>query len=56
MSSYDRIAEGYRKVYIRIQGISRLKLSELEEELKEKTAMLYMVDLREDKREVYAVN
>ena len=54
LTSYDRVKEGYRKVYIRFYGIDRLKLQELEEELKEKATLLYMIDLRENKREIYA--
>jgi acetoin utilization protein AcuB len=55
LTSYDRVKEGYRKVYIRFYGIDRLKLQELEEELKEKATLLYMIDLRENKREIYAL-
>ena len=54
LSSYDRVPEGHRKVYIRMYGIDRTKLPQLKEELKEKAALLYMVDLRENKREIYS--
>ena len=53
LSSYDRVEPGHRKVYIRMYGIDRLKLPKLKEELKEKATLLYMVDLRENKREIY---
>jgi acetoin utilization protein AcuB len=52
LSSYENVPEGYRKVYIRDYGIERKKLKQLKNELKEKTALLYMVDHRENKREV----
>jgi len=55
LSSYDRIQKGYRKAYIRMYEIDRLRLPQLEEELKENATLLYMVDLRENKREVYAL-
>lgn len=55
LSSYDRVKKGYRKAYIRMYGIDRLKLSQLKEELKEKATLLYMVDLRENKREIYSL-
>ena len=55
LSSYDRVKKGYRKAYIRMYGIDRLKLPQLKEELKEKTTLLYMVDLRENKREIYSL-
>ena len=53
LSSYDRIEKGYRKAYIRMYGIDRSKLQELKEELQDKAVLLYMVDLRENIREIY---
>lgn len=53
LSSYERVQKGYRRVYIRMYNIDRVKLPQLIEELKEKATLLYMVDLREDKREIY---
>lgn len=55
LTSYDQVREGYRKVYIRMYGIDRPKLHQLKEKLKEKAALLYMMDFRENKREVYAL-
>ncbi len=53
LSSYDRAKEGHRKVYIRMYGIDRPKFQQLKEELREKAELLYMVDLRENIREIY---
>ena len=53
LSSYENVPEGYRKVYIRDYGIKRSELEQLKRELKEKATVLYMVDHREDKREIY---
>ena len=53
LSSYENVSEGYRKVYIRDYGIERKKLKQLKNELKDKATLLYMVDHRENKREVY---
>jgi len=53
LSSYDRVKEGHCKVYIRMYGVDRHQLQQLKEELKEKAELLYMVDLRENKREIY---
>jgi acetoin utilization protein AcuB len=53
LSSYDQVAAGYRKVYIRMYNIDRARLLQLREELQEKGALLYMVDHRENKREIY---
>jgi len=55
LTSYDRVEEGYRRVYIRIYGIDRDQLSGLTEELKAKCSKLhYLVDLRENRREIYS--
>lgn len=53
LSSYDQVPAGYRKVYIRMYNIDRSRLPQLREELREKAAGLYMVDHRENKREIY---
>jgi acetoin utilization protein AcuB len=53
LTSYEKASEGYRNVYIRMYGIDRLKLEELKAALKEKATLLYMVDHRNNKREIY---
>ncbi|MBL7175049.1 MAG: CBS domain-containing protein [Desulfobacteraceae bacterium] len=53
LSTYKGVSEGYRKAYIRMYGINRLTLPRLKEELKEKAPVLYMVDSRDNKREIY---
>jgi len=53
LSSYDNVAEGYRKVYIRMHSIERLRLQMLIVDLRAKAVLLYMVDHRENKREIY---
>jgi len=55
LSSYDRVQKGYRKAYMRMYEIDRLRIPQLKEELEKKATLLYMVDLRENKREVYAL-
>lgn len=54
LTSYDRVRKGHRKVYIRMYGIDRPKLQQLKEKLKEEADLLYMVDFRENEREIYA--
>jgi len=54
LSSYDKVPEGYRKVYIRMRSIERSRLQMLIQDLSTKTTLLYMVDHRENKREIYA--
>ena len=53
LGSYDGVAEGYREVYIRAYNIARARLPQLKEELKEKAFLLYMVDHRQNSREIY---
>ena len=53
LTSYDGVSDGYRKVYIRIRSIDRSELEELKKELLKIAGLLYMVDHREDNREVF---
>jgi acetoin utilization protein AcuB len=53
LTSYEKAPEGYRNVYIRMYGIDRLKLEELKSALAEKAMLLYMVDHRNNNREIY---
>ncbi len=53
LSSYEGCPEGYRRVYIRMYGIDRSKLPQIKKELGGKATLLYMVDHRENKREIY---
>ena len=53
LTTYERVRKGYRKVFIRMYGISRDKLSQLEKELGEKAQYLYLVDHRENRREIF---
>lgn len=53
LTSYENAPEGYRNVYIRIYSIHRPTLGRLLSVVKEKCQLLYMVDHREGKREIY---
>jgi acetoin utilization protein AcuB len=53
LTSYDNVPQGYRKVYIRMRSIERSKLENLKEELRKVSTLLYMVDHRENRREIY---
>ncbi|MEJ2725725.1 MAG: hypothetical protein P8175_13995, partial [Deltaproteobacteria bacterium] len=57
LSSYERAPEKHRYVYIRFFNVDRTKISELKQELKQilkaPTQMLYLVDHRENVREIY---
>ena len=54
LTSYDGVKEGFRNVYIRIYGIERSKIPALKEEFNKSGTLLYMVDLRENKREIFS--
>jgi acetoin utilization protein AcuB len=53
LTSYDGVPEGYRKVFIRMRSIERPRLQQLKEELSYKAALIYMVDHRENIREIF---
>ncbi|MEJ2068643.1 MAG: CBS and ACT domain-containing protein, partial [Deltaproteobacteria bacterium] len=53
LSTYEHVPKGYRKVYIRMYGVEREQLPRLEDELREKAQLLYVVDHREDRREIF---
>jgi acetoin utilization protein AcuB len=53
LTSYEDVPEGYRKVFIRMRSIERARLQQLKEELSYKAALIYMVDHRENIREIF---
>lgn len=53
LSSYDRAPAGYRHVYIRAYDLDRATIEELKDTLRKKAKMLYTVDHRENRREIY---
>ena len=53
LSTYEGIPTGYRKVFIRMLGVEREKLQRLEDDLREKATLLYMVDHRENTRQIF---
>jgi acetoin utilization protein AcuB len=53
LSSYDKAPVGYRHVYIRAFNVNRDQIHQLIEELKTKAKLLYVVDHKENIREIY---
>jgi acetoin utilization protein AcuB len=53
LTSYDSIPDGFRRVYIRMQGVDRSKISDLKDELGKKGELIYMVDHRDNTRKIY---
>jgi len=53
LSSYEKAPEGHRYAYIRMYDVDRTKMTQLKEDLKKKAKVLYIVDSRENKREIF---
>ncbi len=53
LTTYEGVPTGYRKVHIRMRSIERPELKNLKEELGKIGDFLYIVDHRENKREIY---
>jgi len=53
LSSYEHVPKGYRKVFIRMLGVERNKVAHLEDDLRKKATLLYVVDHRENRREIF---
>ncbi len=53
LTSYENVPAGFRKVYVRMIGISSTEFPELKEALKDKAPLLYMVNHCENIREIY---
>jgi acetoin utilization protein AcuB len=52
LTSYENAPQGYRNVCIRAYRINRQKLPQLLEDLKKKATLLYMVDHKENLRDI----
>ena len=52
LSSYEGVPAGFRNVYIRIYDIPREELVDLQTEMQKKAKMLYIVDHRDNRREI----
>ncbi len=53
LTSYEKAPQGFRHVYIRIYDLDRRQLDPLKSALKEKATLMYMVDHRNNTREIY---
>jgi acetoin utilization protein AcuB len=52
LQSYDRVAPGWRRVFMRAKGLDRSKIDSLKDELKSMGHLRYLVDDREHTREI----
>jgi acetoin utilization protein AcuB len=55
LSSYDRVAEGRRRVYFRMKNLDRSKLMQIKDELSQVGVLLYIIDTREHTKELLAL-
>lgn len=53
LTTYDHAPEGFRHVYIRAFDLDRKGVAELKRQLKEKAKIMYIVDHRENHREIF---
>lgn len=53
LTTYEYTPEGKRTVYLRIYQVDRSSLPDLVKELRENGTLIYMVDHREDKRQIF---
>jgi len=53
LSTYEHVPKGYRKVFIRMLGVERDKLPQLEDDIRKNATLLYVVDHRENRREIF---
>lgn len=53
LSSYERVPAGFRIVYIRAYDLKRENLAKIIDELSGKAQLYYMVDHRENKRQIF---
>jgi acetoin utilization protein AcuB len=54
MSSSDRVQEGWRHVFIRVYDLPRENLPQLIQDMQEQAQMLYLVDHKENRREIFS--
>ena len=54
VTSYDRAPQGYRHVYIRAYQLDRERIPAMLEELRRAARLLYLVDHRDNRREIFA--
>lgn len=53
LSSYDRAPQGFRHVYIRVHQVDREQMGAMIEALRRAGRLLYLVDHRENRREIF---
>ena len=53
LQSFDRVAQGWRRVFMRVKGLDRSRKEQLKEELKTLGHLRYLVDNREGTREIF---
>jgi len=54
MTSYDRVREGWRNVFIRAYDIDRSRMDQMLQDLQRQAQMLYLVDHKENVRRIFS--
>jgi acetoin utilization protein AcuB len=54
LTSYDDAPKGSLKLYLRMYGLERKKLKTIKDKIRGKASLLYIVDRRENTREIFA--
>jgi len=53
LTAYERAPKGMRRLHIRVRGLDRAELPTIREALQQKARLLYVIDLRENRREIF---
>ncbi len=53
LTAYKGVPKGFRGIYIRVYGLDRVELSQIEKAFEKTATLIYMVDHRENKRKIY---
>jgi acetoin utilization protein AcuB len=52
LSTYQRTSKGQRRLHLRVRGLDREEMPKIRDTLQQKAKLLYIVDFRENRREV----
>jgi acetoin utilization protein AcuB len=53
LSSYDRVPKGERRVFVRARSLDRSRLDEMRKRIEKEVKLIYVIDQRLNKREVF---
>lgn len=53
LTTYERTPKGKRRLHIRVRGLDRTQMPTIREGLQQKAKLLYVIDMRENRREIF---